>query len=132
MADRDQSQTSNRGFASMDEQKRREMASRGGQASGGNFKNDPARAAEAGRKGGQDVPAEERSFSKDRELAAEAGRKGGEHSHGGQTAGPHHDNRSTSGQHGGSHQGGQGNFAQDRERASEAGRKGGEHSHDKR
>ncbi len=45
--------TSNRGFASMDEQKQREIASKGGQASGGNFKNDPKRAAEAGRKGGQ-------------------------------------------------------------------------------
>jgi hypothetical protein len=124
MADRDQSHTSNRGFASMDEQKQREIASKGGQASGGNFKNDPARAAEAGRKGGHDVPAEERSFSKDRELAAEAGRKGGEHSHGGHSA--------AGSQHGTGHQGGQGNFAQDRERASEAGRKGGEHSHDKR
>jgi uncharacterized protein len=114
MVDRDQSQASNRGFASMDEKKQREIASKGGQASGGNFANDPERAAEAGRKGGHSVPAEERSFSKDHELAAEAGRKGGEHSHGG---------HATSGQ---------GNFAQDRERASEAGRKGGEHSHGKR
>ena len=52
MADRDQSQTSNRGFASMDE-KRRDIASKGGQASGGNFANDPERAAEAERKGGE-------------------------------------------------------------------------------
>lgn len=132
MADRDQSHTSNRGFASMEQQKQREIASKGGQASGGNFKNDPARAAEAGRKGGHDLPAEQRSFSKDRELAAEAGRKGGEHSHSGRSAGSRQDARSTSGQHGGSHQAGPGNFAQDRERASEAGRKGGEHSHDKR
>ena len=44
--------TSNRGFASMDEQKQREIASKGGSASGGNFANDPQRAAEAGRKGG--------------------------------------------------------------------------------
>ncbi len=51
----------NRGFASMDEKKQRDIAS----------------------KGGQSVPGEERSFSQDRELAAEAGRKGGEHSHGG-------------------------------------------------
>ncbi|MGA8381439.1 MAG: general stress protein [Stellaceae bacterium] len=128
MADRDQSNTSNRGFASMDERKQQEIASKGGQASGGNFKNDPARAAEAGRKGGHDVPAEERSFSKDHELAAEAGRKGGEHSHGAQGAGSHQDSRS-GGQHGGAHQG---SFADDRGRASEAGRKGGEHSHDKR
>ncbi|MGH7045387.1 MAG: general stress protein [Stellaceae bacterium] len=75
MPGRDQTQTSNRGFASMDEKKQRETASKGGQASGGNFKNDPERAAEAGRKGGHDVPAEER------ERASKAGRNGGEHSH---------------------------------------------------
>ena len=53
--------TSNRGFASMDEDKQREIAS----------------------KGGESVPDEKRSFSQDRELAAEAGRKGGEASGGG-------------------------------------------------
>lgn len=82
MADRGQFRTSNRGFASMDEKRQREIASKGGQASGGNFKNDRRRAAEAGRKGGQSVPPSERSFSRDHGLAAEAGRKGGEHSHG--------------------------------------------------
>ena len=128
MADRDQSQTSNRGFASMDEKKQRDIASKGGQASGGNFANDPERAAEAGRKGGHSVPAEERSFSKDHELAAEAGRKGGEHSHGGQTSGSHQGGQAHGGHPQGGHQGGPGNFAEDRERASEAGRKGGEHS----
>jgi uncharacterized protein len=122
MADRDQSHTSNRGFASMDDEKQRDIASKGGQASGGNFKNDPERAAESGRKGGQSVPAEERSFSQNHELAAKAGRKGGEHSHGGHQGG----------KTGSSHQGGNGNFAADGERASEAGRKGGEHSHDRR
>lgn len=70
--------TSKRGFASMDQDKQREIARKGGasvpdhersfsrnhdlavmagrkggQESGGNFKNDPKRAAEAGRKGGQ-------------------------------------------------------------------------------
>jgi general stress protein YciG len=123
MPDRDQSHTSNRGFASMDEKKQRDIASKGGQASGGNFKNDPERASEAGRKGGQSVPPDERSFSRDHELAAEAGRKGGEHSHGGQIGSSHQ---------GSSHQGGRDNAAEDRERASEAGRKGGEHSHDRR
>lgn len=44
--------TSKRGFASMDEAKQREIASKGGKASGGNFKNNPERASEAGRKGG--------------------------------------------------------------------------------
>jgi uncharacterized protein len=53
--------TSNRGFASMDATKQREIAS----------------------KGGQSVPAAKRSFSQDRRLAAEAGRKGGQSSHGG-------------------------------------------------
>ena len=37
----------------MDQAKQREIASKGGQASGGNFKNNPARASEAGRKGGE-------------------------------------------------------------------------------
>ncbi len=42
----------------MDEAKQREIASKGGQSQGkesnpGNFANDPARAAEAGRQGGQ-------------------------------------------------------------------------------
>jgi uncharacterized protein len=119
MPDRNQSPSSNRGFASMDEKRQREIASAGGQASGGNFKNDPQRAAKAGQKGGQSVPAEERSFSQDRELAAEAGRKGGEHSHGGQHGS----------QHGSAHQGSLSNFVEDPERAAEAGRKGGEHSH---
>lgn len=53
--------TSNRGFASMDEQKQRDIAS----------------------KGGRSVPSEKRSFSQNRNLASEAGRKGGENSHGG-------------------------------------------------
>ncbi|HEU5005284.1 MAG TPA: general stress protein [Candidatus Saccharimonadales bacterium] len=45
--------TSNRGFASMDPKKQREIASRGGSASGGNFKNDREKAARAGRLGGK-------------------------------------------------------------------------------
>jgi general stress protein YciG len=45
--------TDNRGFASMDEDKQREIASKGGSASGGNFKNDRAKASRAGKKGGQ-------------------------------------------------------------------------------
>lgn len=44
--------TSQRGFASMDEAKRKEIASKGGKASGGNFKNDPKRASAAGKIGG--------------------------------------------------------------------------------
>jgi general stress protein YciG len=51
-----QDNKSERGFASMSEEERREIA----------------------RKGGESVPDEKRSFSQDRELASEAGRKGGE------------------------------------------------------
>lgn len=40
------------GFASMDETKQKAIASKGGKASGGNFKNNPQRASEAGKKGG--------------------------------------------------------------------------------
>ncbi len=123
MAERDQSHSSNRGFASMDDKKQRDIASKGGQASSGNFKNDPERASEAGRKGGQSVPAEERSFSRDHELASEAGRKGGERSHGGQVGGSHQ---------GGGHQRGHGDIAEDRDRAPEDGRKDGEHGRDRR
>ena len=47
------SRTSERGFAAMDRTKQRAVASKGGSASGGNFKNDPERAARAGRKGGE-------------------------------------------------------------------------------
>jgi uncharacterized protein len=54
--------TSNRGFASMDRETQRRIAS----------------------KGGRSVPSEKRSFSMDRKLAAEAGRKGGQASHGSQ------------------------------------------------
>ena len=50
------SDTSSRGFASMDDDKQREIAS----------------------KGGHSVKPEDRSFAKDHELAVEAGRKGGE------------------------------------------------------
>jgi len=51
---------SRRGFASMDPEKQRALA----------------------RKGGASVPADKRSFSQNRQLAASAGRKGGEASHG--------------------------------------------------
>lgn len=60
--------TSDRGFASMDESKQREIASKGGKSSGGNFKNDPARASEAGKKGAA-------------AQSTEAKAKGGQNSH---------------------------------------------------
>ena len=77
---RNDGQKSNRGFASMDQAKQREIASKGGQSvppEKRSFSQDPILAATAGRKGGESVPPEVRSFSQNRELAAEAGRKGG-------------------------------------------------------
>jgi general stress protein YciG len=66
----------------------------------GNFANDPERASEAGKKGGEHSHGGESpqrgsqkegggsrggsgNFSTDRDKASEAGKKGGEHSHGG-------------------------------------------------
>ena len=64
MASKDNGRTSNRGFASMDRDRQRQIAS----------------------KGGESVPASKRSFSRNPSLAAEAGRKGGQASHGGRGA----------------------------------------------
>ena len=78
--------TSSRGFASMDRERQREIASKGGKSvapEDRSFSQNRELAAEAGRKGGRSVPASERSFAQNRQLAAEAGRKGGEASHGG-------------------------------------------------
>ncbi len=80
----ERSSTSNRGFASMDQSKQREIASKGGQSVPNekrSFSRNRGLAAEAGRKGGQSVSPESRSFSQNRELAAQAGRKGGQTSH---------------------------------------------------
>jgi hypothetical protein len=68
---------SNRGFASMDREKQREIASKGGHAAHAKgtaheFTPDEARAA--GRKGGEAV-------SRDRAHMAAIGREGGQHSH---------------------------------------------------
>ncbi len=77
--------TSNRGFASMDEAKQREIARKGGASVPANersFSRDHELAAAAGRKGGASVPDEKRSFSQNHDLASEAGRKGGQMSGG--------------------------------------------------
>jgi len=77
--------TSNRGFASMDAEKQRAIASKGGQSVPNekrSFSQNRELASEAGRKGGQNVSDENRSFSRNRDLAAQAGRKGGQASHG--------------------------------------------------
>lgn len=65
---------SGRGFAGMDEEKQREIASKGGHAAhekGTAHEFDSEEARAAGRKGGEAV-------SQDREHMAEIGRKGGE------------------------------------------------------
>ncbi len=72
---------SQRGFASMDPEKQRQIASKGGKAAhekgtAHEFTSEEARVA--GRKGGEKV-------SRDREHMAAIGRKGGQSSHGGGT-----------------------------------------------
>ncbi|HAZ49966.1 MAG TPA: stress-induced protein [Cyanobacteria bacterium UBA11369] len=67
---------SKRGFASMDQEKQREIASKGGKAAhekGTAHEFTPEEAREAGRKGGEAV-------SQNREHMSEIGRKGGESS----------------------------------------------------
>jgi uncharacterized protein len=75
-----------RGFASMDPEKQRAIARKGGESvphEKRSFSQNPRLAAEAGRKGGQSVNPSKRSFSRNHALASEAGRKGGHASHGG-------------------------------------------------
>ncbi len=76
---------SNRGFASMDPEKQRAIARKGGESvphEKRSFSQNPELAAQAGRKGGQSVSPTKRSFSQNHTLASEAGRKGGQASHG--------------------------------------------------
>lgn len=80
--------TSARGFASMDREKQRAIASKGGRSVPNekrSFSQNRQLAAEAGRKGGRSVPDEKRSFSQNPTLAAEAGRKGGQAPHSGRS-----------------------------------------------
>jgi uncharacterized protein len=80
---------SKRGFASMDPEKQRAIARKGGQsvpAERRSFSQNAALAAAAGRKGGQSVDPAKRAFSKDPTLASKAGVKGGHASHGGKDA----------------------------------------------
>src|ERR1700685_1928580 len=101
--------TSNRGCASMKQERQRQIASMGGRAvpdEKRSFSQNRRLAAEAGRKGGQSVPGAKRRFSQNRELAATAGRKGGQS--------VPDEKRS---------------FSQHPELAAEAGRKGGQASH---
>ena len=76
--------TSTRGFASMDREKQRAIARKGGESVPNekrSFSQNRRLAAEAGRKGGQSVNPAKRSFSRNHALASEAGRKGGRASH---------------------------------------------------
>jgi uncharacterized protein len=75
---------STRGFASMDPEKQRAIARKGGESVPNekrSFSQNPALAAAAGRKGGTHVDPAKRSFSQNHTLASEAGRKGGHASH---------------------------------------------------
>jgi general stress protein YciG len=78
------SDTSNRGFASMDEDKQREIASKGGQAAhekgtAHEFTSEEAR--EAGQKGGQVAHEKGTAHEFTSEEAREAGQKGGQAAH---------------------------------------------------
>ena len=80
MAKKNQEDTSNRGFASMDEEKQREIASKGGKAAhekGTAHEFSPEEAAEAGRKGGQVAHEKGTAHEFSHDEAVEAGRKGG-------------------------------------------------------
>jgi general stress protein YciG len=103
----------NRGFASMDDEKQRQIASKGGHAAhekgtAHEFTSEEARVA--GRKGGETV-------SQNREHMAKIGRKGGE------TVSQNRDHMAEIGRKGGE------TVSQDREHMAEIGRKGGEQSH---
>jgi general stress protein YciG len=70
-----------RGFASMEQEKQREIARKGGANvphEKRSFAQDRGLAAEAGRKGGRAVKPQHRSFAQNRALAVAAGRKGGQ------------------------------------------------------
>lgn len=73
MTDKEKSGVSRRGFASMDKDKRREIASKGGKAAhakGTAHEYTPEKAREAGKKGGERI-------AQDREHMARIGRQGG-------------------------------------------------------
>jgi general stress protein YciG len=75
-----------RGFASMDPQRQREIASRGGKAAhqkGTAHEFNPDEARAAGSKGGQAAHRKGTAHEFDSDEAREAGRKGGQASHGG-------------------------------------------------
>ncbi|MBE9171426.1 stress-induced protein [Pleurocapsales cyanobacterium LEGE 06147] len=77
MASNEDKDKDKRGFASMDEEKQKEIASKGGKAAhqkGTAHEFSSEEAKEAGKKGGETV-------SQDREHMSDIGRKGGQSSH---------------------------------------------------
>jgi len=113
--------TSNRGFASMDEEKQREIASKGGKAAhekgtAHEFTSEEAR--EAGSKGGKVAHEKGTAHEWTSEEARQAGKKGGEASHGGGRS---------SASSSESESGGPGFAGMDPEKQREIARKGGEH-----
>jgi uncharacterized protein len=77
----DRTGATRRGFASMEINKQREIARKGGvnvPHEKRSFAQDRALASDAGRKGGRAVAPQARSFSANRDLASQAGRKGGQ------------------------------------------------------
>ena len=102
--DKDQKQTgsgSSRGFASMDEDKQREIASKGGKASHEKGTAHEFTSEEARVRQGRPLMKKELRTSSTSEEAREAGRKGGESSHGGHGQGGSHGSASSSSTRGG-------------------------------
>lgn len=113
MANANSGNRGGRGFAGMDEQRQREIASQGGRAaheSGHAHEFSSAEAREAGRKGGEAVSQNRQhmsaigqkggeAVSENREHMADIGRKGGENSHGGSRASGASSRDSSSEQH---------------------------------
>jgi general stress protein YciG len=80
MTEERQKPKSKRGFASMDPEKQREIAKKGGKSVPDEkraFSQSADLASRAGQKGGRNVDPKKRSFSQDRALAVSAGAKGG-------------------------------------------------------
>jgi general stress protein YciG len=74
-----------RGFGSMDAEKQRAIARKGGESvppEKRSFSQNTELAAQAGSKGGKSVSPASRSFARDKDLARSAGRKGGRVAHG--------------------------------------------------
>jgi general stress protein YciG len=86
MDEEQQKPRSKRGFALMDPEKQRAIASMGGRsvpAEKRSFAQNTELAAKAGQKGGRNLAPSKRTFARDPSLASAAGKKGGHASHSG-------------------------------------------------